>query len=144
MLQSPTTTDVDRKAIAELQKIAKIVYLEYGKEMFKAGSELIGKTKEQILFYDFKKFNMDDDLIGIGQVTTTDVTLVLDELDEYITLINNVAKEQNYKIVALFVTDVINNGGYIIYNDNSKITWEAVFGRDLEQGTYSSHSDSGF
>jgi len=136
MLQSPTTTDVDRKAIAELQKIAKIDYLEYGKEMFKAGSELIGKTKEQILFYDFKKFNMDDDLIGIGQVTTTDVTLVLDELDEYITLINNVAKEQNYKIVALFVTDVINNGGYIIYNDNSKITWEAVFGRDLEQGTY--------
>lgn len=136
LLQSPTATEIDRRAIMELQKIAKVDYLEYGKEMFKAGSELIGKTKEQILFYDFKKFNMDDDLIGIGQVTTTDVTLVLDEIDEYVELVNNVAKDQNYKIVALFVTDVINNGGYIIYNDNSKATWEAVFGRDLGQGTY--------
>ena len=136
LLNSPTTTNLDKEAVLELQKIVNIDYVIYGKAMFKAGSSLVGKTKEEIIFTDFKRFNIDDDFVGIGQITTTDVTIILDEIDDYIKLINNIAHEQNYKVAALFVTDVINNGSYIIYNDLSKDLFEKILNKELKQGTY--------
>ena len=136
MLKSPTKTRLDEEAMADLQKITGIDYIEYGKEMFKAGSSLVGKTKEQILFTDFKRFTAGDYFIGIGQINTTDVTSILDELDEYVSLINKIAVEQNYKITALFVTDVINNGSYLIYNEDSKLIFEKVLNKDIKQGIY--------
>lgn len=136
MLKSPTATKLDEEAINDLEKITNINYIEYGKEMFKAGSSLVGKTKEQILFTDFKRFSVGDYFIGIGQINTTDVTFILDELNDYVELINKIATEQNYKITALFVTDVINNGSYLIYNENSKLIFEKVLNKDIKQGIY--------
>lgn len=136
LLNSPTTTDRDRIALKELEKIAKVDSFEYGKNMFRAGSSLVGKTKEEIIFTDFKQFNMGDDFIGVGQVTTTDVTLILDELDEYVKQINEIAQEQNYKIVVLLITDVINNGSYIIFNDESEGIIEEALGKSIRQGDY--------
>lgn len=137
LFRSPTTTELDRKAVAELSKIAELDYEVYGMEMLQAGASLVGKTKEEILFMDFKNFTIDDYKIGVGQVTTFNIDNFMKDKEEYVTLINRVAEQQDYKIVALFVTDILKNGSYLFYNEKSAEILDNAFGiSDIYEGYY--------
>ena len=137
LLKSPTTTKLDKEAVLELEEITSVNYQEYGMNMFKAGSSLEGISKEDIIYKDFKKFNYDNLNIGVGQVFTTDVDYILNEKDEYVKILNKISLNENYKIVLLFVTDIINNGSYILYNDESyNIILESYKLERLKQGYY--------
>lgn len=137
LLQSPTTTSLDRKALKELANITKVDYKKYGYQMFKHGSSLKGKTKEEILYTDFKNFEIDDKKIGIGQVNTLDIDEFLKEKNDYINLINKIAKDKEYYIVALFITDIINKGSCILYNNSSKEILSNSFEiENLKQGAF--------
>ena len=137
ILKSPTTTKFDKEAILELEKIANVNYQEYGLSMFKAGSSLKGKTKEEIIYEDFKKFSYNDQNIGIGQVFTTDIDYIMNELEEYVDILNHTAENNNYIIVALFITDIINNGSYLLFNENAQEVLMESYNLDrLKQGHY--------
>ncbi len=137
LLKSPTTTSLDKESVLELQEIAKINHLEYGIKMFKAGSSLSGLSKESIIHQDFKNFNYDNKKIGVGQVFTTDINYIMDEKEDYVSLLNKIVKDENYEIVLLFVTDVINNGSYILYNESSEdIILESYNLKRIKQGHY--------
>ena len=135
ILKSPTTTSLDKEAVDALASIAGVDYYIYGMEMFKAGSSLEGKTTEEIIYEDFKKFNYNNINIGIGQVTTTDIDFIMNNKEEYIKSLNEIS--ENYQIVALFITDIIKNGSYILFNDSAKETLRDSFNlNDLKQGHY--------
>lgn len=135
--KSPTTTDLDRKTIIELSKIANVNYEEYGLEMFKAGTSLKGLTKNEIIHSDFKSFNIDDQLIGIGQVFTLDIDEIKKDLDEYIKEIEQTKTNGNFKYIGIFITDILKNGSYILYSSNSKDIFEKTFKiENLNQGDY--------
>lgn len=137
LFRSPTTTELDRKAVVELSKIAELDYEVYGMEMLQAGASLVGKTKEEILFMDFKNFTIDDYKIGVGQVTTFNIDNFMKDKEEYVTLINHVAEQQDYKIVALFVTDILKNGSYLFYNEKAAEILDNAFGiSDIYEGYY--------
>lgn len=137
LFKSPTTTELDKEVVNELSKIAGIDYEKYGMEMLKAGSSLKGKTKEDVLFTDFKNFTIDNKKVGIGQITTFDISEIDNERDEYIELINNVAENNDYYAIALFATDIIKNGSYIYYNEQAKEVFENSFDIDnITQGYY--------
>ena len=71
LFRSPTCTETDRRAAEELAAIAGIRDLEsYARDMFSAGSNLMGKSAEDIFFQDFKKFNAGDASFGAGQITS--------------------------------------------------------------------------
>ena len=78
IFRSPTCTVLDKMAARELAKIANLDYEEYAKEMFAAGSILRDKTPEEIFYNDFKTFDNNGLIIGIGQVTS----MSQQELDE--------------------------------------------------------------
>lgn len=137
LFRSPTTTEIDKMVVKELAKIAEVDYEKYGMEMLKAGASLKGKSKEDILFMDFKNFTIDGKKIGIGQITTFDIEEIENEKQEYINLINKTAEINDYYLVGFFVTDIIRNGSYIYYNENQKDIFELSFGIDnIEQGYY--------
>ena len=137
LFKSPTTTDIDKVVATDLAKIANVDTKEYGMKMLKAGASLKGKTKEDILFMDFKNFTIDNKKIGIGQVTTFDISEIDDAKNEYINIINKEAKNNEYSIIALFATDIIKNGSYIYFNDGAKEILELAFViKDLEEGNY--------
>ncbi|MFV0249799.1 MAG: putative manganese-dependent inorganic diphosphatase [Bacilli bacterium] len=137
LFRSPTTTELDKLAVKELSKIANIDYETYGMEMLKAGASLKGKTKEEILYSDFKNFTFDDKKIGIGQVITLNPDDIINEIDEYVILLNNIAEKNNYFIVGLFATDLLNNGSYVIFNDKSRNIFETSFNlNNIKQGSY--------
>lgn len=137
ILTSPTTTDIDKEAVAELSKIAKVDYKVYGNEMIKAGSSLKGMTKEQILYKDYKNYTIDNSKVGLGQIITTDIDEVLNEKEEYIKLLNTVSESNNYLFVCLFVTNVLENGTYVLFSDRAKETLESAFGiKNIKQGEF--------
>ena len=120
LFKSPTTTEFDKIAVKDLAKIADVDYEKYGFEMLKAGSSLKNKTKEEVLYTDFKNFNVNNKKIGVGQILTMNPSDVLDEIDEYVKLVNEVSEHNDMLITALFVTDILNDGSYIIYNESAK------------------------
>ena len=137
LLTSPTTTDLDRTTLDELAKIAEIDYKTYGLEMLKKGASIDGKTKEELIYQDFKTYPFNDSKIGIGQISTTDPELFIKDTNEYQDLLNNIAKNNGYQILAFFVTDILNNGSYVFYNEESKPILENGFNlKDLKPAQF--------
>lgn len=137
LLKSPTTTDLDIKALDELSKIADINWKTYGLDMLKAGTSLKGKTKEEILYTDFKNFTVGSENMGIGQIFTFNFDELKADSKEYIDLLTNTAKNNDYAVIALFVTDVIKNGSYVFFNEQAKELIEYAYDiKDIEQGHF--------
>lgn len=134
LFKSPTTTQIDRDIVNYLSSKIGINYETFAYEMFKAGSNIINRTPEEILYSDFKNFAINDKKIGIGQVSTLNPEHILNNKDKYIELLNKVSKELNYSIVALFVTDIMNNCSHCLYNDSSKEILKLCFTNSLYQG----------
>ncbi len=137
ILKSPTTTELDKTAVTFLAKVANLNYESFGMEMFKVGSSIQGKTKEEVLYTDFKNFEIDNKKVGIGQTFTLDVDTFFQEKDAYVEMINQIARTQDYYICALFITDIIKNGSYIFFNEGAKDTLDNVFDKpDIEEGSF--------
>lgn len=137
LFKSPTTTDSDIATVKELARIANVNYETYGMEMLKAGASLKGKTKEEVLYMDFKNFTIDNDKIGVAQIFITNIEEIMNEKEEYVKLINSVAEHNDYKVVALFATDIITNGSYLFFNDKASDILDNAFDiPKIEQGHY--------
>lgn len=137
ILTSPTTTSQDKEAVEKLAAIANVDYKEYGLNMLKAGSSLKGKTKEEILYTDYKNYPVGEQRIGLGQLSTTNPEEILAEKEDYIELLNNVAEANDYYFVALFVTDIIKQGSYVLYSSRAENILRKVYKNDdLTQGTF--------
>lgn len=70
LFRSPTSTWLDEKTAKELARIAEINMEELAQNMFQAGSNLKGKTDEEICFQDFKQFTVNDVRFGVGQINS--------------------------------------------------------------------------
>ena len=55
LLKSPTTTEKDKNALAELSKIANVDVEKYGLDMLKAGTNLDNYTEDELISLDAKK-----------------------------------------------------------------------------------------
>ena len=78
MFRSPTCTPTDQKAAEALAKIAGIDIREHAENMFRAGSNLAGKTPKEIFYQDFKKFNANGLSFGAGQISSLDKSALED------------------------------------------------------------------
>lgn len=137
ILKSPTATTKDIIAVQELAEIAGIDYRDYGMAMLKAGTSLDGMTKEDVLYNDFKLYTVNDETFAVGQFFTMNFDEINKEIDGYIHVLNEVAEANNYKLVALFVTDIVNNGSYVIFNEKGKeIVGLAYEKEDIKQGQF--------
>lgn len=135
MFHSPTTTPNDKKAVSELSKVANMNVTKFAKEMFEAGASIKGKTIEELIYNDFKVFNINDKKIGIGQMTVINYQAMLAEKEKYLEVLEKISKEHNYEILSFCITDVINSNTYILYNEASKNVFETIFNiHDLYQG----------
>lgn len=137
IFKSPTTTLLDREAVYDLEKIAKVDASKYGIEMLKSGSSLKGKTLEEIIYTDFKNFNVNNKKIAVCQIFTAEPETVKRDKQKYIDILNNIAKHNEYYIVCFLVTDIINNGSYFYFNDSAKNILDNCFGiEEFYQGYY--------
>ena len=137
ILTSPTTTDYDKEAVKKLSEIAGVDYKKYGMEMLKAGSSLKGKTREEVLYTDYKTYPVGDKRIGLGQITTLNVDEILEDKESYIKLLNETAEGNGYYFVALFITDIIKKGSYVLYSNRAEDVLRGAYNNEnLTEGTF--------
>lgn len=137
LLKSPTTTDADRIAVKELTEILDIDLYKYSMEMFVAGTSLGSKTMEEIIYQDFKKFNLESRNVGISQVFTMDINEIMNKKDEYIKMIDEITLDKEYFIFIMAVTDIVNEGSYIFYTSGKEKLISSIFEiENAYQGIY--------
>ena len=135
LFHSPTTTEYDRLAVSELASISRVDPEELSQRMFTEAASIKGKTIEEIIYNDFKAFNIGKNKIGIGQMTAINVTDVLKNQEKYLKTMEKIAKEQDYNIFLFCITDVINSCTYVLYNEDAKNVLESIFeDMKVEQG----------
>lgn len=136
ILKSPTTTDLDRKAVKELASIAGVDYEEYGLNLIKAGTSLEGMSYEDVLYNDFKLYTVDDKTLGIGQFFTTNFDDIKKDMDAYLDTLDREAEANNYSLIALYITDIIKNGSYVLFNRKAKEIMNNTYDKEMEEGEY--------
>lgn len=136
ILKSPTATKKDKEAVEELAKIVGISYEEYGMNLLKAGTSLDGMSKEDVLYNDFKLYTVGESTFGVGQFFTMNFDEIEKDMKSYIDVLDEVSEANNYDFLALYVTDIIKNGSYIIYNTKAEDKVELMYGREAHQGFF--------
>lgn len=127
LFKSPTSTPADKAAVEKLAAIAGIDQVKYAKEMFKAGSSLAGKSAEDIFNQDFKEFSLGDLKLGVSQISTMDVEGLNPVKPELISLMQNKAKGENFHLLILMLTDILEGGSELIVIGDRKDLAEKAF-----------------
>lgn len=136
LLKSPTTTKEDKVALKDLGKISEINLEKFAMDMFKANDIVKSKTMKEIIYSDFKVFNVDKKVIAVGQVTTLNSKAILKQKSSYIKFLNKESIQNNYDIMIFLITDIFKNGSYILFNEPSKNIMKLAFNDNLEQGNF--------
>ena len=127
ILKSPTATPRDEEAVTELARIAGVNYQDYGMEMLKAGTSLEGMSKEDVLYNDFKLYTVNEKTFAIGQFFTMNFDEMKEELDDYVHVLDEVSEANHYDFLALYVTDIIKNGSYVIFNTKGQEVMDVAY-----------------
>ncbi|MFA9424297.1 MAG: putative manganese-dependent inorganic diphosphatase [Sedimentibacter sp.] len=137
LFKSPTTTPKDKNAVEDLLKIVNLDLHKYAMEMFKAGTSLEGKSMEEILFQDFKKFNLEYKNVGISQVFTLDINQIMLRKEEFIKLIDDMTLGKEYFLIIMAVTDIVKEGSYVFYTSSKERLVRGIFEEEeVFQGIY--------
>lgn len=131
LFKSPTCTPTDTRIAKELASIAGVDIVEFGMEMFKAGTSLVGKTVEEIFNQDYKKFNFGDLSVGVAQVNTMDFEGFMPYKEEMLKYMEEVAQKNNMEFTLLLLTDVINANSEIFVAGKSPEYVEKAFNIEL-------------
>ena len=135
LLKSPTTTEHDKKALEELEKIAGINVNEYGLEMLKAGTDLDDFSAIELINLDAKSLDKEGTKFVIAQVNTVSIDDVLKRQRELEEAIKKEIEEKGLKLFVLAITDILNSNSEIIALGERAETVEKAFDVKLENNT---------
>jgi manganese-dependent inorganic pyrophosphatase len=133
ILNSPTTTERDRRAVEYLGRVLAIEPLQLGREMFEATSDLAGVTAEAIIARDAKEYEVTGgQTIAIAQVETVGQGLG-ERRQELLEAIWDARERKGYHLYALMVTDILaKDTDLLVAGDAGPL--EIAFGAELRNG----------
>lgn len=133
---SPTTTEYDRFVADNLAKIALIDIDSFADKMFKAGTNLSGKSTEEVVTEDLKLYVISERKIAVSQLLTLNSEEILSKKEKYIKSINELKVLNGYDMFILSVTDIIKNGSFIFYSEDDTALAKKIFGDDVYEGYF--------
>lgn len=129
MFKSVTCTDKDKAAAEALGKIAGVGDLmELGMEMFKVKSAVEGTPMRDLVFRDYKDFDMGGTKLGIGQLEVVDLDILAPYRDGLYEEIGKVKAEKGANGIFLMLTDIMKEGTDLLYVADDASLIEKAFG----------------
>lgn len=135
LLKSPTTTDLDKKVLEELGKIAKIDVKEYGLEMLKAGTDLSDFSADELINIDSKPFSTNGVNYQVAQVNTASIEEVIKDKEKIENAMNNFISKNSQDLFVLLITDILENNSQILVAGSRKDIAEKAFNVKLNDNT---------
>lgn len=136
LFTSPSTTEEDIITANALAKLAKVDLEKYGYKMLKASSTISGLTINEQIHEDYKTYTIGKLHIGLSQLVTMDFDEMYKNINEYVQRLDEI-NELNPGVHAIFVTDIMKKGSYVIYNTKGEeIIKEAYNLKEIEEGIF--------
>jgi len=133
IFKSPTCTTADIKCVEALAEIAGIEDPKaLGMEMFKVKSAVEGTPVRDLVLRDFKDFDMNGNLVGIGQLEVIDLT-IFDEMKADLEAdIAKLKEEGGRHSVILLLTDIMKEGSQLLVASDDNGIVEKAYEATLE------------
>lgn len=135
-LTSPTTTKYDVEAVEELTQIAEIDREKYVMQMFKEGTNIEGKTTEEIITSDLKVFQIDNKKVAVAQVFTLEAEQILSEKEKYIEAMERIKEAKGYEMIILYLTDIVKKGSFVLYTESAEQILNEAIEEKIEEGMF--------
>lgn len=133
LFKSPTCTQADKDAVEYLAKIAGVDYKEYGLAMLKAGADIGDMTPADIVKNDSKEFQIGNYPMLISQLSVMDTDQVMAMQDEILANMAQVCEKEGYAMSIVIVTDIINEGSYLLFSGEPKNLIGEAFKQDASK-----------
>lgn len=134
IFKSPTCTTADIKCVEALAKIADVDdFKALGMEMFKVKSAVEGTPARDLVMRDFKDFNMNGNLIGIGQLEVIDLAVFDGIKTELEADIKKLKEEGGRHTVLLLLTDIMKEGSQMLIASDDESILESAYNVKPEQ-----------
>ncbi len=129
--KSPTCTDADKAACADLVKVAGVADMEaLFMDMLKAKSSVDGIPAKDLLFRDYKDFDMKGNKVGVGQLELATLDQVAAIRDALYAEMEKVKAEGRHTVL-LMLTDVVKEGTDLMVLSDDASLIEKAFGTTL-------------
>ena len=113
MFKSPTCTQRDIRTAERMARIANESLDDLGKAIF--STSIGNKTAKELLFTDYKEFHIAGHDFAVAQITCVDSPGKLERKEEFLEQMRKVAREKQFCMVLLMLTDVLLEGTQLIY-----------------------------
>lgn len=131
LLKSPTTTDEDKKAVKALAEIADVDYEKYGLEELKAGTNIAGKSEEDLIDLDAKSFDLNGKSVRVAQINVVDLPEAMERKNAFLKAMNAASASKNYDLFMLLITNVLDSDSTALVtgSDEAIAAFEKAFGK---------------
>ena len=134
IFKSPTCTEADKKAAAELAAIAGINDIAaLGMELFTAKSAVKSVSARDLIMRDFKDFNMSGHKVGIGQLELVDIAILEDRIPELVEELGKMKAEGRHTAI-LLLTDIMKEGSVLLMASDDPAKVAGAWGKTLGEG----------
>lgn len=129
--KSPTCTDEDKAAVAELLGIAGVSDQDgLFMDMLKAKSSVEGIPAKDLIFRDYKDFDMNGNKVGIGQIELATLDQVADIRDALWAAVEEVKADGRHSVLFM-LTDVVKEGTDLMVCSDDPGLIEKTFGGSI-------------
>jgi manganese-dependent inorganic pyrophosphatase len=130
--KSPTCTEDDKAAVNDLKVIAGVTDTEeLFMEMLKAKSAVDGVPAKDLLFRDYKDFDMKGNKVGVGQLELATLDQVAKVREELVKAMEAVKAEGRHSVL-LMLTDVVKEGTDLVVLSDDPALIEKAFDSKLD------------
>ena len=129
--KSPTCTEDDKVAVNDLKAVAGVSDTEeLFMEMLKAKSAVDGVPAKDLLFRDYKDFDMKGNKVGVGQLELATLDQVANVREALVGAMQEVKKDGRHSVL-LMLTDVVKEGTDLVVLSDDPALIEKAFDTKL-------------
>lgn len=118
LFRSPTCTQIDELAALALAGMAGINIDHYASEMFAAGSNLRGKSDEEIFYQDFKRFSAGKVSFGVAQISSLNADELADLRERMQVYLKDAHAEHKVDMLFFMLTNILTESTELLCEGN--------------------------
>ncbi len=135
ILQSTTTTDIDRQTAEYLANITDLDIQTIGKEILTAGSRIRGRTATEVIHQDMKEYREAKATYTVSQIEVSNLKEILDRKGEFLGELEIERRSNKAVFAALLVTDITQLSSVLLIEYDEKFKPFITFPK-LEENIY--------
>lgn len=135
VLQSATTTDIDREAAEYLSSITNLEVKELGNEIILAGSKIKGRNATELIHQDMKEYSEGNVFYLISQIEVGNTKEILDRKKEFLSELQIERRSQKALFAGILVTDITQLSSILLLDADDNFKQFITFPK-LEENIY--------